>query len=240
MKGPTEPAHRLVAGRALERRTREDAPALVALAGAVSAGKSTFAEELVVTFDDLGVHAEVVSTDGFLFPDRVLVERGIMHRKGYPDSYDAGALRAFADAVRAGESGLTVPVYSHVTYDVVPGAAHPLPPSDVVVVEGVNALGALAGRVDLGVYLHAEEADLETWYVDRFLALCAEARSDAESFYRQFADLDEDQVEQLARSTWIHVNLPNLREHIEPSRAVADIVVVKGPGHVIVEVREHP
>jgi type I pantothenate kinase len=229
----------LVVDRALDRRVRRDAAVLVTLAGAVSAGKSTFAGQLVTAFADRGAHAEVVGTDGFLFPDEMLLEQGLMHRKGFPDSYDAAALRRFADSVRAGERDLCVPVYSHITYDIVPGEAHELPPSDVVVIEGVNALGALVGRNDLGVYLHADEADLETWYVDRFLALCAEARSDPESFYRRFADLDDVAVESLARSTWTHVNLPNLREHIAPTQSLADIVVVKGPGHVITEVREH-
>ena len=162
-----------------------------------------------------------------------------MHRKGYPDSYDATALRRFADDVRSGVAGVIVPVYSHITYDLVPEAADPLPPSDVVIVEGVNALGALAGRTDLSVYLHAEEDDLEAWYVHRFLTLCEEARTDPESFYRRFSDLDEAAVVALARSTWQHVNLPNLREHIAPSQSLADIVVVKGPGHVITDVREH-
>ena len=229
----------LVADRALARRVRRDAAVLVTLAGAVAAGKSTFADQMVTVFADRGAHAEVVSTDGFLFPDETLLERGLMHRKGYPDSYDAAALRRFADRVRAGERDLSVPVYSHITYDIVAGEAHELPPSDVVVIEGVNALGALAGRSDLGVYLHADEADLEAWYVDRFLALCAEARGDPESFYRRFADLDDAAVESLARSTWTHMNLPNLREHIAPTQSLADIVVVKGPGHVITEVREH-
>jgi type I pantothenate kinase len=229
----------LIATRALERRARSDAATLLALAGAVSAGKSTFADELVAEFARRDAHAEIVSTDGFLFPDEVLLARGLMHRKGFPDSYDAAALRRFADGVRAGEPALRVPVYSHVTYDIVPGEEHRLPNCDVVVVEGVNALGALVGRSDLGVYLHAEEADVETWYVERFLALCQEARDDPQSFYRQFADLDDAAIESLARSTWTHVNLPNLREHIAPTQALADIVVVKGPGHVITDVREH-
>jgi type I pantothenate kinase len=232
-------AEALIVDRALDRRPRRDAPALVALAGAVAVGKSTFAGELVEEFEARVVHAEVVSTDGFLLPDRVLLERGLMHRKGYPDSYDATALRRFADDVRAGADEVLVPVYSHITYDVVPEAAHPLPPCDVVVIEGVNALGVLAGRTDLSVYLHAEEGELEEWYVHRFLALCAEARTDPASFYRQFSDLDDAAVVALARSTWQHVNLPNLREHIAPSQSLADIVVVKGPGHVITEVREH-
>jgi type I pantothenate kinase len=229
----------LVAERALSRRARPDAAVLVALAGAVSVGKSTFAEELAHAIDALGARAEVVSTDGFLLSDRTLLERGLMHRKGFPDSYDAAALRRFADAVRSGERDVVVPVYSHITYDVVPELAHPLPRCDVVVVEGVNALGALAGKTDLGVYLDAAEADLETWYVDRFVALCDEARHDPQSFYRQFVDLDRRAVEALARSTWSGVNLPNLREHIAPTRSLADVVVVKGPGHVIAEVREH-
>jgi type I pantothenate kinase len=229
----------LVATRALERRPRGNATVLVAIAGAVSAGKSTFAEEIATVVMRHGATTEVVSTDGFLLPDATLLERGLMARKGFPESYDTPALRRLADGVRGGATGLTVPVYSHVTYDVVPGAAHPLPPSDVVLVEGVNALGALAGRIDLGVYLHAEERHLEQWYVDRFVALCEEARDDPESFYRRFADLDATAVRGLAQSTWDHVNLPNLREHIEPTRALADIVVVKGPGHVITDVREH-
>jgi type I pantothenate kinase len=231
-------AAELIVDRALARRSGH-APALVALAGAVSVGKSTFAGELVEEFAARGAHAEVVSTDGFLLPDLVLLERGLMHRKGYPDSYDVTSLRRFADDVRAGAAEVLVPVYSHITYDVVPEAAHPLPPCDVVVVEGVNALGALAGCTDLSVYLHAEEDDLEEWYVHRFLALCKEARTDPESFYRQFSDLDEAAVVALARATWQHVNLPNLREHIAPSQSLADIVVVKGPGHVITDVREH-
>lgn len=228
----------LIADRALARRTRPDAPVLVALAGAVSVGKTTFAEALVVAVDERAAHAEIVSTDGFLLPDHTLIERGLLHRKGFPDSYDAAALREFAEGVRAGHD-VVVPVYSHITYDVVPELAHPLPVADVVVIEGVNALGALAGRTDLGVYLHAEEHDLETWYVDRFVALCAEARRDPDSFYRQFAELDDEAIEALARSTWAGINLPNLREHIAPTVALADIVVVKGPGHVITEVREH-
>ena len=229
----------LIVDRALARRSGPDAPALVALAGAVSVGKSTFAGELVEAFAERDAHAEVVSTDGFLLPDRVLLEHGLMHRKGYPESYDAAGLRRFADDVRAGVDDVSVPVYSHITYDVVPEAAYPLPPCDVVVVEGVNALGALAGRTDLSVYLHAEERDLEEWYVHRFLSLCEEARTDPASFYRQFADLDEAAIVALARSTWQHVNLPNLREHIAPSQALADVVVVKGPGHEITAVREH-
>jgi type I pantothenate kinase len=229
----------LITERALARRDNPEVAVLVGLAGAVSAGKSAFARDLVSAFDTRGAHAEVVSTDGFLLPDSTLLELGLMHRKGFPDSYDSAALRRFADDVRAGAPDVRVPVYSHITYDIVPGAAHPLPPCDVVVVEGVNALGALAGRTDLAVYLHAEETDLEAWYVHRFLELCEEARSDPESFYRQFAHLDDDAIESLARSTWTHVNLPNLREHIAPTRSLADIVVVKGPGHVITDVREH-
>jgi len=229
----------IVSARALERRTYTSCAVLVAVAGAVSVGKSTFAAEVADALVRRALRAEVVSTDGFLLPDRTLAERGLMGRKGFPESYDVEALRRFADAARAGASDLRVPVYSHITYDVVPGAGRPLPPCDIVVVEGVNALGALAGRADLTVYLDADEHDLETWYVERFLALCEEARHDPTSFYRQFVNLDHDALEALARSTWVHINLPNLREHIAPTRELADIVVVKGPGHVVREVREH-
>ena len=136
-------------------------------------------------------------------------------------------------------TGLRVPRYSHETYDVERDAWDVLTPSDVVLLEGVNAIGAIRDLVDLGIYLEAAEADLERWYVTRFLELVQEGRHDASSFYASMAALSDDDVERLARSTWVGINLINLRDHIAPTRALADIVVVKGPDHSIVEVREH-
>jgi type I pantothenate kinase len=123
---------------------------------------------------------------------------------------------------------------------VVPGAVVAIASDAFVVLEGVNTLGALADRLDLGVYLHAEEADLERWYVERFHELCAEARTDPRSFYRQFAEMSPDDIDALARLTWREINLVNLRDHIAPTRELADCVVVKGPDHAVValEVRD--
>lgn len=218
-----------------------DAPAVVGIAGAVASGKSTLAEAVVDALVAEGTSAELVTTDGFLLPNAVLAARGLTMHKGFPESYDVEALTAFVDAVHAREEGLRVPVYSHVTYDVEPGAGRRLASCRVAVVEGVNTLGALDGRLDVGVYLHAAEADLERWYVARFRALCAEARSDPTSFYRTFASMAPDEVDAIALSTWRGINLVNLRDHILPTRDLADVVVTKGPDHQVldVEVREH-
>lgn len=223
-------------------RARADAtPIVVGIAGAVASGKSSFAAAVAVAATTSGVAADVVSTDGFLFPNDELQVRGLIAHKGFPESYDVERLRAFVDGVHSGASEVMVPRYSHEIYDVGDEAPLAIGRDAVLIVEGVNALGALDGYLDLGVYLHAEEADLEHWYVTRFLALVAEAHDDDASFYRRFVGMDTADVEDLARQTWHSVNLVNLRDHIAPTRALADCVVVKGPDHAVtaVEVREH-
>jgi type I pantothenate kinase len=188
-----------------------------------------------------GTRVEVVSTDGFLRPNAWLSDHGLLPHKGFPETYDVDALRTFVEAVHAGSPDIPVPVYSHILYDVVPDQVRVLPRADVVIVEGVNALSALAGRVELGIYLHAPEEQLEAWFIERFHALCAEAADDEASFYRTFAGMDLDQIDAIAHTVWRDVNLVNHREHIEPSRAHADCTVVKGAGHEVtaIEVREH-
>jgi len=223
-----------VCRRGLER------PAIVGIAGAVAAGKTTLASAIGATLTADGVTVEVVSTDGFLFPNDVLAARGLLARKGFPESYDVTALRAALDALRADAPEVRVPVYSHETYDVAAGAGRLLAPSDVVLLEGVNAIGAARELLDLAVYVDAEEHDLETWYVRRFFDLVAEARDDPASFYGSMVGMAPSDLEALARSTWRSVNLPNLREHIAPTKAQADVVVVKGPDHRIRAVRGHP
>lgn len=223
-------------------RARSDGtPLVVGIAGAVASGKSTFAAEVATVVMAANGFADVVSTDGFLFPNAVLEARGLVAHKGFPDSYDVERLRCFVDTVHSGAREVVVPRYSHETYDVGADQTLEVPDGAVVVVEGVNALGALDGRLDLGVYLSAAEDDLERWFVTRFLALCAEAQTDESSFYARFAGMSEADVEGLARQTWRTINLVNLREHIEPTRALADCVVEKGPDHTVinVEVREH-
>lgn len=215
--------------RRTQARASRGATTLVAVTGAVAVGKSTMCAEFVVALDAVGSRAAVVSTDGFLYPYAELEARGLMLRKGFPDSYDVPALQAFLAAARRGVSDLSAPIYSHETYDIVPDERELIGRVDVLVIEGVNALSATAGLVDLGVYIHAEEVVVERWYVERFHRLCAEATPG--SFYAQFAGLDAAQIDSVAQQVWDTINLVNLRDHIEPSRVLADVIVEKLPDH---------
>ena len=201
----------------------------MAIAGAVAVGKSTLAAALARELAPLRV--EVVATDGFLLPNAELAARGLLARKGFPASYDANAIAAFVADLRAGRPA-SVPVYSHATYDRVPGAATTIAGADVVVVEGVNALQPeLAAAADLGIYLDAPEPLVRSWYVDRFLEQIVAAEADETSFYRGFTGLDADGRRALAEQVWEGVNLVNLVEHIAPTRERAHLVLVKDEGH---------
>jgi type I pantothenate kinase len=217
----------------LVRRTKARARAgevtLVAVTGAVAVGKSTMCEQFAAALDAAGSAAAVVSTDGFLYPYAELEARGLMLRKGFPDSYDVGALQSFIAAARDGAPDLSAPIYSHETYDIVPDRRQHIGVADVIVIEGVNALSATASLVDLGVYLHADEAVIERWYIERFHRLCEEATPG--SFYAQFAGLDAAQIDGVAQHVWDTINLVNLRDYIEPSRVYADVIVEKLPDH---------
>lgn len=176
---------------------------------------------------------DVVATDGFLLPNAVLTERGILAQKGFPASYDHDAIAAFVADLRARRPA-SVPVYSHAVYDRVPGAVRTVDGAsvDVVIVEGVNALQpVLAEALDLAVYLDADEPLVRSWYVERFLEQIVLAEADETSFYRGFTALDEDGRRSLASQVWEGVNLVNLVEHIAPTRGNADLVLVKGEGH---------
>jgi type I pantothenate kinase len=226
----------LIVDAALARERPSDATTVIGITGSVAIGKSTFAAAVADAVRARGKTAEVISTDAFLLPNATLVERGVLMRKGFPESFDPAALCALVDALHAGTKGLTVPVYSHLTYDVVAGDRHTLADADIVVIEGLNVLSELHDVLDLSVYLDAPEALVEDWYVTRFHELCREAEHDEHSFYRQFAGMSADQIDQLARRTWEGINLANLRENIAPSRAVADLVVTMGPGHEVASV----
>ena len=192
-------------------------------------GKSTLAASLADGLAPLRV--AVVATDGFLLPNAELSARGLLAQKGFPASYDTEAIASFVDDLRAGRPA-SVPVYSHATYDRVPGESTAVADVDVVIVEGVNALQPeLAAAVDLAIYLHAEEPLVRTWYVARFLEQIEAAETDESSFYRGFTAMDEAGRRALAEQVWEGVNLVNLVEHIDPTRANADVVLVKGEEH---------
>ena len=205
---------------------------LIGLAGSVAAGKSTLAAQLAERERAAGKTVEVVSTDGFLLPNAELERRGLLGRKGFPESYDAAAFTAFLDALRSGEPA-TVPIYSHQTYDILPGQQRELLRPELVIVEGINALQPIFtdGKLDHKIYLHAEEADLFRWYRERLVRLRNDARTDSASYFTRFLELSEASWEERIRTIWETVNLPNLREHILPTKPLADEILVKGPDH---------
>lgn len=217
-------------------RDRADAtrPLLVGITGGVAVGKSTTASRLA---DLLAVGPEepsvvVVGTDGFLRSNEDLGAAGLLMRKGFPESYDLDRLVAAAADLRAGRP-TSVPAYSHVTYDLVLGEVDVVGPADVIVLEGLPVL-QVPGLVDLGIYLDAAEADLETWFLARFADLRASAAAAGEpSFFRRFVDLSDAEADAVARAVWAEVNLVNLRLHIAPTKGRADVVVDKGPDHAI-------
>jgi len=216
------PLARLVAERAAVIR-----PLVVGIGGGVAVGKSTAAAAVSEHFAPGRV--EVVATDGFLLPNATLEARGILHRKGFPDSYDVAAVQAFLDAVHRGDPEIAVPVYSHVTYDVLDEPRRLTPP-DVLVLEGVNAL-QFSEQLDVAVYLNASEEAMEAWYVARFLELCATPPPG--SFYEQFGAFDLDERRAIAADVWRAVNLVNLHDYIRPTSRRAHIVVEKRADHSV-------
>lgn len=221
-----------VADAIRDRLPRGGSPVLlVGVAGSVCVGKTTACEQLQALLHPVSV--ERVTTDGFLYPNAELDRRGLGHAKGFPESYDADAIRTFLHDLRAGEAVVTVPVYSHVTYDVVPDERRRLADAAVVIVEGVNAL-QFREHLDLGVYIDAPEAAIERWYADRLVGMFADAPPG--SFYSRLG-LDEHGQREFAAQVWAAINHVNLAEHILPTRAAAEIVIEKGWEHEVVRVR---
>jgi type I pantothenate kinase len=211
-------------------------PAVVGIAGAVAVGKTTLANALGEWLSRPGDRVEVVSTDAFLFPNEVLEARDLTMRKGFPESYVTEPMLTLIDRVRAGQA-MSIPVYSHATYDIVPDETRAIEDVDVLVLEGVVALQSpVRERLDLAVYIDAAEDIVRGWFVDRFLRLTDEARVDTASFYHALTALGPDDVLAIARSAWDMINGVNLREHIAPTKDAADIVLRKGPDHAVVDV----
>lgn len=222
--------------------THDGAPLVVGLAGSVAAGKSTLAAKLAEGWRDLGRRVEVVSTDGFLHPNKILQERGLVLRKGFPESYDHHAFSAFLDAVRGGGKGggkdggrVVVPTYSHQTYDVSSDAGREIAPSDILVVEGINALQPVftAGKLDISIYLDALETDLFHWYYERGTRLREAAKYDPTSFFVRYLNLSNAEWDAQLKAFWNDINLPNLHQHIAPTRQLAGYVMHKTRDHTV-------
>jgi type I pantothenate kinase len=217
-------------------------PYVIGIAGSVAVGKSTFARILQALLARWPDHPEVdlITTDGFLYPNRVLDERGIMNRKGFPESYDTRALLDVLRHIKSGAENVSAPVYSHVVYDIVPDERVVLGSPDIVIVEGLNVLQTrsdapefVSDYFDFSIYLDADEPDIEQWYVERFLALRASVFQDPNSFFRFYAELSDDEAIATARRIWHEINGLNLRENIAPTRDRASLVMHKRADHRI-------
>jgi type I pantothenate kinase len=224
-------------------------PFLIGLAGSVAVGKSTASRALRELLSRWPHHprVDVVTTDGFLYPTAVLEERGLMARKGFPESYDVRALVAFVRDLKAGKDRVTSPVYSHLVYDILPGEVKVIERPDVVIVEGLNVLQANPGpdgppRVfvsdffDFTIYVDAETADVRSWYVERFLALRDTAFRDPSSYFHRYAGLSDAEAAETAARIWAEINEPNLLRNILPTRDRADLVLRKGRDHAVEEI----
>jgi type I pantothenate kinase len=208
---------------------------IVGVTGSVAAGKTTLCNNLSRALQST-LSVETISTDGFLLPNAVLERRGLLIRKGFPESYDTALMSGKLQRARWG--AVQVPGYSHRLYDRMPALDRVIDRPDILLVEGLGLSPGPDGRnfstlLDILIYIDAAEEDLESWFVRRFLGLWREAETDPVSFYSRFRSMTEDDAEIFARSVWASINLPNLRDHIQLARADADIVLRKAADHTL-------
>lgn len=225
-------------------------PYVIGVAGSVAVGKSTTArvlQALLARWPNVP-KVDLVTTDGFLYPNAVLEREGLMEKKGFPESYDLPALLRFLTEVKAGKRPARAPIYSHLIYDVVPNQWVEVDRPDILIVEGLNVLQT--GRLprdgkaipfvsdffDFSVYLDADETVLKSWYVDRFLTLRGTAFRDPKSYFHRYSNLSDEEATRTASSIWETINLLNLHENILPTRQRADLILKKGEDHLVEQV----
>jgi type I pantothenate kinase len=225
-------------------------PYIIGVAGSVAVGKSTTARVLQAMLARWSPRpkVEMVTTDGFLYPKAVLEQQGLMQKKGFPESYDLPLLLSFLSDIKSGRAKVRAPVYSHLTYDIVPNQWIEVDRPDILIVEGVNvlqtgplprdgkAVPVVSDFFDFSVYIDADEPVLRQWFVKRFLALRDTAFTDPKSYFHRYALLSDDEATATAIAIWERTNLANLEDNILPTRPRATLILKKGADHVVEQV----
>lgn len=225
-------------------------PFVIGIAGSVAVGKSTTARLLQLLLGRWPSSPQValVTTDGFLYPNAVLEQNGLMRRKGFPESYDVGAILKFLSDVKAGAPRVKAPVYSHFVYDVVKGRTITIDRPDILIFEGLNVLQVqdmppngraipfVSDFFDYSIYIDAAEDDIHRWYIDRFMRLRETAFREEGSFFHRYSKISDEDALEIAEGLWADINAVNLKENILPTRPRADLILTKGPDHLIEQV----